>query len=130
MLGLSAWAVIFTAPASMSAQPVALHSEAGRFALQAFGLDNPERLNHMHAFDLSIVTTDGRPVGGALISIIGEHRFARNPLPTSPQVSPGDGTGSYHVEGLRFHVPGQWRLVVNIEFEQVRDRATLDILVK
>jgi hypothetical protein len=113
-----------------AAQPVALRSEASRFALHAFGLDNPERLNHLHGFDLSVVAADGMPVTGALISLTGEHRFARNPLPTSPQVSPGDGAGSYRVEGLRFHVPGQWRLVVNIEFEQVRDRATLDILVK
>jgi hypothetical protein len=61
---------------------------------------------------------------------LGERRFARNPLPTAPQVRPGPAPGSHRVEALRFHMAGEWRLVLSIEFEQIRDRAVLDVVVK
>jgi hypothetical protein len=121
---------MFTVSAPVPAQPVSLRSEASRFVVRVAGIDNPERVNHLHGFDLSIAAAEGRPVSGAFISLTGQHRYAHNPLPTSPQVSPGNGAGSYRVEGLRFHVLGEWRLALEIEFEHVRDRVTVDIVVK
>jgi len=110
--------------------PTVLRSEAGRFRLQITGLATPEPLNRLHGFDLSVIASDGRPAADAVILLAGERRFARNPLPTAPQVRPGPLPGSYRVEGLRFHMAGEWRLVLSIEFEQIRDRAVLDVVVK
>jgi hypothetical protein len=119
--------------AAAGAQPVeqvVVRSEAGRFRLQFIGLTRPERLNRLHGFDLSLTTTDGRPAAGARIAVSGWRRYAPNPLPTAPQVRPGPMAGHYRVEGLRFHMGGEWKLVLDIEFEQIRDRAVLEIMVQ
>lgn len=136
MMGLLR-AVVVLALASLAAnagaqpaEPVVLRSEAGRFSVQVSGLTRPETINRLHGLDLALATADGRPVAGAVIALTGERRFARNPLPTTPQARPGPVPGSYRIEGLRFHMAGEWRLVLSIEFEQIRDRAILDVGVK
>jgi len=112
------------------AQPVTIHSEAGRFTLRISGLARSEPLNRLHGFDLALETADGRPLAGASIALAGRRNTSPNPLPTSPRVAPVADEGRYRVEGLRFHMPGEWRLVFDIEFAQIRDRATLDVAVK
>jgi hypothetical protein len=129
LLALAAATVAAAAPVA-AAQPITLHSEGSRFTLRVAGIDSPERLNRLHGFDLAIAAADGRSVSGAVVIVTGRHRYAPNPLPTSPRVSPAQGAGDYRVEGLRFHVPGEWRLALEIEFEHIRDRATLDVVVK
>ena len=130
LLVLAALALFGATASAQPSDPMMLRSEAGRFALQITGLARPEPLNHLRGFDLSVVGADGRPVVGAVITLAGERRFARNPLPTAPQVRPGVVPGRYRIEGLRFHMAGEWRLVLSIEFEQIRDRVVLDVVVK
>jgi hypothetical protein len=125
-----ALALMCAATGAKPAEPIVLRTEAGRFSLRLTDIERPERVNHLHGFELSLITVDGRPATSASIVITGQHRYALNPLPTSPQVQPGPADGTYRIEGLRFHVAGEWRLVFAIEFEQIRDRATLDIVVK
>lgn len=110
--------------------PMVAKSEGGHFALRVTGIAAPERINHLHGFDLALASADGTPVDGAKITLNGQRLFAPNPLPTSPQVSPAAGQGNYRIEGLRFHMPGDWHLVFDIEFGQVHDRATLDVAVQ
>jgi hypothetical protein len=129
-LSVLALALLGASAGAQPAEPIVLRSEAGRFSLQLSGLARPETLNRLHGFDLTLAAADGGPVAGAAIALSGERRFARNPLPTAPQVRPGAVPGSYRVEGVRFHMAGEWRLVLSIEFEQIRDRAILDLVVK
>jgi hypothetical protein len=89
-----------------------------------------ERVNHMRRLRLAITAADGRPAGGAAIALEGQHRYAPNPLPTAPRVTSEPEQGRYTVEGLRFHMPGEWRLTFEIAFEEIRDRVTLDVVVK
>jgi hypothetical protein len=127
---LSAWASMGLRVRAEAAGPVALPTQAGRYRILVSGLDRPERINHLHGFGLSLSDAGGRPLSGAAIVLTGQQRYALNPLPTSPQVRPGPAAGTYRVEGLRFHMAGDWRLVFTVEFEQIRDRAILDIVVK
>ena len=107
-----------------------LRSEASHFALRVTGIERPERVNHIHSVELSLTRADGEPVPGAAIVLTGQRRYSSNSLPTLPQVSSGLGAGHYQVRGVRFHMPGEWRLVFDIVVEQIRDRATLDVVVK
>jgi hypothetical protein len=111
-------------------QPIELRSEADQLVLRITGIDRPERLNHLHGFEMTLTLADGRPAAGASIMLSGQHRYALNPLPTSPRIQPDVGPGRYKVEGLRFHVAGEWRLFFAVELEHVRDRISLDVLVK
>jgi hypothetical protein len=128
-LGLAAAAVTLAA-LEASAAPVTIRSAGGHFILRVSGIGLPERINHLHGFDLVLTTTDAEPVTGASIVLTGERRFAPNPLPTLPQVRAAPGPGNYRVEGLRFHMAGEWHLVFAIEFAQIHDRAALDVVVK
>jgi hypothetical protein len=129
-IGITAVIVLIAAPWAQSGEPLLLQSEAGWFSLQITGLARRERLNRLHGFDLSLATAGDRPAAGALVTIGGQRRYAPSSLPTAPQVLPGPGAGSYRVEGLRFHMAGEWRLVLDIEFEQIRDRAVVDLVVQ
>jgi hypothetical protein len=109
---------------------VTINSEASRFTIRIDGIGRPEPLNRLHGFDLVIAAPDGRPVTGAVVAVSGQHRYAPNPLPTAPQAAPAGEAGRYRVEGLRFHVPGEWRLAIEIESDHIRDRAAFDVVVK
>lgn len=132
LIGLAAAIVAAAAliGAAPQAEPTIVRSEAGRFILRIVGIDRPERINHMHGFDLMLATPAGEPVTGASIGLTGERRSTANPLPTMPLIAPAAGAGRYRAEGLRFHMPGEWRLVFDIRFAHIRDRATLAVEVK
>lgn len=130
MLSLPALALLCVAASSEAAQPIVLRTDAHRFSVHVSGIEHPERLNHMHSLELSLATADGKPVTGASIALSGQRRFALNPLPTSPRVRPGRVEGTYWVEGLRYHMAGDWRLVFVIEFAQIRDQFAINIVVK
>lgn len=123
-------ALIWAVAAPVHAAPLSIKSEAGKFILQVRGIARPERLNHLHGFDLMLTTAGGKPVPGATIGLSGLRRETSSPLPTLPQVSAAPGAGHYRAEGLRFHMPGEWQLIFAIGDGAIRDRALLDIVVK
>jgi hypothetical protein len=123
-----ALAAIAALPAT--AAPLTVASDSHRFTVQVSGLQRPEPLNRMHGLDIAVATVDGKPVTGATLAITGERRYSDTPLPTMPQVAPAGTPGHYRLEGLRFHMPGEWRLVLDIEFAHSSDHATFDVVVK
>ena len=123
-------ALVWAAVAPAQAAPLSIKSEAGKLTVQVSGIDRPERLNHLHGFGLVLATAGGKPASGASIGLSGLRRDTNSPLPTMPQVSAVPGAGHYRVEGLRFHMPGEWRLIFAIGDGAIRDRAVLDIVVK
>jgi len=129
-VGLLALILMCAVARPVPAEPIVLRTENGGFSVRLTGIERPERVNHLHGLDLSLTTADGRPAAGASIVVTGQHRYALNPLPTSPRVQPGSQDGAYRLEGLRFHMTGEWHLVLAIEFEQIHDRLSLDIIVK
>jgi hypothetical protein len=130
VLVLPALALICALARSGAAEAIALPSAGNFFIVRLAGIGPTEQVNRMHGFDLSLTTVDGRAAGGAAIRLTGLRRYTQSPLPTSPRVSPGPGEGSYRIEGLRFHMPGEWRLVFEIDFEQISDHAAIEIVVK
>jgi YtkA-like len=111
-------------------EALSIRSEKARFTVRVTGIDRPERLNRLHGFDLQLADAAGKPVTDATIMLSGLRDDSNIPLPTSPQVSPAPGNGRYCVEGLRFHMPGDWQLIFAIDSGGVRDRASLNIIVK
>jgi hypothetical protein len=130
MWSMPALALLCVAASPEAAQPIVLRTEGHGFSVRVTGIERPERTNHMHGLELSLATADGKPIAGASVVVTGQRLFALNPLPTSPQVRPDRDAGTYRVEGLRFHMAGEWRLVFVIEFAQIRDRFMLNVVVK
>jgi hypothetical protein len=65
-----------------------------------------------HAWTVSVSSAGGDPVGGCKVEFDGSMPEHGHGLPTAPRVSAGPNSGQYRVEGVRFSMPGYWRLDV------------------
>lgn len=90
-------------------------SERGLYRLSYDSQPTPVVINRMHAWVLHIETADGEPVDGAAIAVSGSMPAHRHGLPTRPRIVAELGNGAYRLEGLRFHMPGTWEIVVTID---------------
>lgn len=80
----------------------------------------PLRINRMHKWRLRIYDKQGRAVDSAQVVIDGGMPEHDHGLSTQPQVTQTLGNGIYLIDGMKFHMHGQW--VIN--FTITADRAT------
>ncbi len=129
-VGFFALVLIYGVAVADPIGPIVLWSENNQFGVRLTGLERPEHVNHLHGVDIFLSTPDGKPVEGAAIVVAAHHHYALNPLPTAPRVFAAGQPGAYRLEGLRFHMAGEWHLVLAIDHGRNHDRASLDVLVK
>lgn len=84
-------------------------------------------LNVMHAWTLQLQNSEGKPLSGAQLTLIGGMPAHNHGLPSAPQVLPMAEPGFYRVEGLRFHMQGEWVLELTVQHEGREDRASLSV---
>ena len=85
----------------------------------------PLRINQMHSWWVNVQTPDGSPVQDADIALDGGMPEHNHGLATAPQVVAGDQPGHYEIQGMRFHMPGNWQLRIRIGHEGVMYNALL-----
>jgi len=117
--GITCMVVLLLNPVAAGAQAMGdsdLHvvSEQGLFKVAYRSSLEPVVINEMHEWTLQVFTADGEPVDDASITISGGMPAHNHGLPTNPQVTENLGDGRYRVEGLRFHMRGDWELVLDI----------------
>lgn len=96
-------------------------SESGLYRVGYTSELDPITINEIHAWTLHVETADGEPVANADIEISGGMPAHNHGLPTRPQVTEYLGHGDYRVEGMRFHMRGQWEISVMISARPGRD---------
>jgi hypothetical protein len=96
-------------------------SESGQFELSAHSELNPIIINKMHRWSLQLVDAQGEPVSGAEISVQGGMPAHDHGLPTAPRIAAGAEPGVYLLDGLRFHMRGQWELDFTIRAGTMHD---------
>lgn len=96
-------------------------SQSGHFRLSVQSELNPVVINKIHRWSLQVVDADGAPVTGAVMSVQGGMPAHDHGLPTAPRISGQPEPGKYLLEGLRFHMRGQWQLEFTIEVGETRD---------
>lgn len=74
-------------------------------------------INRMHRWILHIETDAGDPVEGAVVEVEGGMPEHDHGLPTRPRVTKELGGGDYQLDGVRFHMRGNWEIVVRISTE-------------
>ena len=127
--------VLASGAAIGAALPVAAQAQSstrltGKFVVvEIAGLRQPEQLNRMHGLDLRLRDRGGAPVEHADVSISGSRKYAPNELPTVPVITHLGG-GAYRLEGLRFHMAGEWTLSLNIRMKETSESLSLDVVVK
>ena len=105
-------------------------SDHRHFKVSIAALASSPVLNAMHAWKFQIRTPSGRPVEDATVSIGGGNPDRGHKLPTAPRVTRYLGDGKYLVEGMKFHMAGDWRLTLAIVAGRRRDTVSFDIVVR
>ncbi|HEX7034665.1 MAG TPA: FixH family protein [Pseudomonadales bacterium] len=96
-------------------------SESGAFRLGYQSRLQPLAINRMHAWVLHLERADGAPVEGAEVTVSGGMPAHDHGLPTAPRVTRELGGGDYLLEGVRFHMNGDWELRFEIDVGGTRD---------
>lgn len=87
----------------------------------------PIVINKIHSWVLHVETAAGDPVGGASITITGGMPKHNHGLPTKPRTTSELGVGDYLLEGMRFHMKGEWELLVTIDAGGRRDTVIIPL---
>ncbi|MDG2118859.1 MAG: FixH family protein [Gammaproteobacteria bacterium] len=86
---------------------------------------NPIVLNRIHQWQLSI-ERNNKPVSDANVTLTGGMPNHDHGLPTQPEVTSESEPGRYIVDGIRFHMPGLWQIIINISGTEPLDTATIE----
>lgn len=90
---------------------------------------SPTPVGVLHSWTLQLATPDGRAAGHAAIAIEGGMPQHGHGLPTQPQVTAGEGPGTYRIDGLKFNMAGWWTLTISIAGPQGDDAATFNLVL-
>ena len=112
--------------ASESKGTMSAVSEAGLFRTSIESEADPIPINSIHAWKLHVEGSDGQPVTDAVITVDGGMPAHGHGLPTQPQVTQNLGNGDYLVEGVKFHMQGQWIVTFQISAGSREDTVTFE----
>jgi len=76
----------------------------------------PLDINRIHSWQLRLTDAQGSPVSNAQIELVGGMPEHDHGMPTQPQITDETETGSYLLEGMRFHMPGKWLLDIQLTY--------------
>lgn len=137
-LGFFALCSLLFAAGMMTATAVQAQAQILTVASQPAGLQilmqsqlTPIPLNQMHSWIIEIKpenpTLSADELRSAVISLTGGMPAHNHGLATSPQVTEYLGNGQFLLEGVRFHMVGQWTLQLQIQLGQNTYSALLEL---
>jgi hypothetical protein len=89
----------------------------------------PLEINTLHAWVLHIEDASGEPIRNAVIEASGGMPKHNHGLPTRPRVTQEIGDGDYQLDGLRFHMAGEWELTITITVNGKTDTAIVTVIL-
>ena len=89
----------------------------------------PIVINRIHSWIVHVETAAGEPVVGATITATGGMPLHNHGLPTDPKMTADLGDGRYRFEGFRFHMNGDWELLVTIDADGRRDTVIIPLTI-
>jgi hypothetical protein len=107
--------------------PITHRSEGGHFTIGITSRLQPIEINRIHSWVIHLRDATGAPIDGAEFAVSGGMPAHDHGLPTRPRVTIALGGGDYLLEGLRFHMPGVWQVVVTIDAAGLRDRVVIGL---
>jgi len=87
---------------------------------------SPLQINRIHSWHVEIVDGANKPVTDAVVSVSGGMPEHDHGLPTQPRVTEEIKPGTYLLQGVRFHMPGKWKMIISIETEANLSTVNLD----
>ena len=87
---------------------------------------SPLEINRIHSWHIEITDVGGRPVSNAQITVSGGMPDHDHGLPTQPQITEEIRAGTYLLEGMRFHMPGKWQIVIGFRLGNQLHSASIE----
>ena len=125
-----------TANTATSAEPTVLalgtarKSNRGVFMISVTSDLDPVVINQFHQWTVHVETADSQPVEDAVIELSGGMPAHDHEMPSVPVVTQNMGKGGYLVEGMTFHMPGLWQMMLYITSGSTSDTVILDLIVE
>jgi len=116
---LSACLLLLGAQAAMgqfSDEPVLSVQTSKGITVDIYSEIAPIDINRIHSWQLRLTDAQGSPVSNAQIELVGGMPEHDHGMPTQPQITGEPETGSYLLEGMRFHMPGKWLLDIKLTY--------------
>jgi len=101
-------------------------SERGIYVVSYESSLQPIAINQMHAWTLHI-SSDGEAVVGAELSVEGGMPMHNHGLPTRPRITKELGEGKYQLDGMRFHMQGDWEVSIEIKADGRTDTVVITL---
>lgn len=115
------------ATAGLAREHGAKSSDTEMFLVSYESQLQPISINRIHNWVVHVKTSDGSPVAGATITLIGGMPDHDHGLPTLPLATRYLGDGDYLVEGMKFHMNGWWQITISITVAGSSDSVTFDL---
>ena len=103
--------------AEFSEQTVLSANTPKGISIDIFSEITPLDINRIHSWLLRLTDIQGRPVSNAQIELVGGMPEHDHGMPTQPQITAETEVGSYLLEGVRFHMPGNWQLDIKLTYK-------------
>jgi len=100
-------------------------TRSGYYLVSVDSRIKPVPVNRMHGWVLRVTTADGEPVEHATFEVAGRMPQHDHGLPTVPRVTESLGNGEYLLQGLRFHMHGDWELTITVTAGERRDTVVI-----
>lgn len=120
-----AW--VAAANSATATEPLSAVSQPAGLRVSMVSELQPLVINQMHSWVISLQDTQGEPIDNAVIHIEGGMPLHNHGLATSPQVTGALGEGRYRLQGMRFHMNGEWQLRLQIQHDGVTYRTTFNL---
>ena len=120
VIQLVALSFLLAATSKLAAQEV-WESSNGSFKVSYSSKITPIPINQIHQWILHIETADGAAVSAATLEMEGGMPLHDHGLPTNPVATEYLGEGNYSIEGVRFHMMGDWEITLEISQGDIKE---------
>jgi len=105
-------------------------SNAGLYRVILRPRDGAVPLNEMHAWTVDVTTAEGEAFMPTRLAFTGGMPQHQHGFITEPRVTRTLGTGQFLIEGVKFHMAGDWMLRVELVGPSGADGATVHVRVE
>lgn len=128
LVHLTALSFLLVATSELAAQEV-WESSNGSFVVSYSSKVTPIPINQIHQWVLHIETADGEVVSAATLEMEGGMPLHDHGLPTNPVATEYLGEGNYLIEGVRFHMMGEWEITLKISQGDITETALIHLRI-
>jgi hypothetical protein len=98
--------------------------------IKIFSELRPITINNIHNWIINIEDSKNNPINDLIITVTGGMPIHSHGLPTSPKVTSQISSGLYKLEGIKFHMAGEWEIIMELKNDDSIDIAKIVFDIK